>query len=30
MEIVWIGLLVVMFAVTLALIAGCDRLQKKR
>lgn len=30
MEIVWLGLLVVMFAVTLALIAGCDRLLKKR
>jgi hypothetical protein len=30
METVWLGLLIVMFAVTLALAAGCERLQKKK
>jgi hypothetical protein len=30
METVWLGLLIVMFAATLALAAGCERLLKKK
>jgi hypothetical protein len=30
METIWLMLIIAMFVVTLALIAGCDRLQKKR